>query len=628
VFEEAVALHRSGRFSEARFLCLKILEQIPEDTDALHLLGIMEIQRNNVVAALELFERAVKGNPLDGAVLNSLGNTQAHLRRYEEALASYDRVLALDPENGAALMNRGNVLQQLGRYEPALDCYERVLAIDPDNVETLINRGNVFRQLKRIDRAIESFSRGLEIEPDRRFLLGEVLRDKMDICDWTGLSRHHQRLAEMVRAGKKASPPFPALNTPLPAALQKRCSEIYVRELFPNNSLLPQLRTRYRHDRIRLGYFSFDFRKHAIAYQLSEVFERHDRTRFEVIAFSLSRPSSDAMSARLERAFDRFIDASGLPDKEVAMLARSLETDIAVDLNGFTAGGRTGVFAMRAAPIQVNYLGYPGTLAADYMDYIIADAMLVPKDETVHYREKVCWLPDTYFAADSRRPIGDTRTRADWGLPQDAFVFCCFNNHYKFTPEIFEIWMRLLKKIEPSVLWLSRWNEAAQANLRKVATASGVSPERLVFAPFVPSMDDHLARLRQADLFLDTLPYNAHSTACDALWAGLPVLTCLGKTFPGRVAASLLGAVGLPELVTNSLEGYEAMAAALAADRGKLIALKNKLAANRPVYPLFDTAVFTRHIESAFAAMWERHQAGLPPSHIRVPPAAEATGAD
>jgi predicted O-linked N-acetylglucosamine transferase (SPINDLY family) len=322
----------------------------------------------------------------------------------------------------------------------------------------------------------------------------------------------------------------------------------------------------------------------------------------------------------LEKSFDRFIDTGALSDKDVALLARSLEIDIGVDLNGFTQGGRTNVFALRSAPIQVNYLGYPGTMGAGYIDYLVADSTLIPEGQQQHYTEKIAYLPDTYQVNDSKRLIAEKLfPKTECGLPEEGFIFCCFNNNFKFTPEIFDIWMRLLSRVEGSVLWLFEGNAAAAKNLRAEAQARGVTPERLVFAKRA-DLSEHLARHRLADLFLDTLPCNAHTTASDALWAGLPVLTCLGQTFAGRVAASLLNGVGLPELITRSLDEYEALALELATNPQKLLSLKQTLAANRSTRPLFDTALFTKHIESAYVSMWKRHRAGLAPEHIYVRP--------
>jgi len=322
----------------------------------------------------------------------------------------------------------------------------------------------------------------------------------------------------------------------------------------------------------------------------------------------------------MEAAFDQFIDVRNQPDKYSALLSRNMEIDIAVDLAGFTTFGRTDIFALRASPIQVSYLGYPGTMGADFIDYIIADPMLIPEDSKQHYREKIVYLPNSYQVNDAKRSISDKAfTRAELELPPTGFVFCCFNNSYKITPPVFDRWMRILKKVDGSVLWLSEHNGKAASNLRKEALARGVNPERLIFAKRLPLLGEHLARHCSADLFLDTLPYNAHTTASDALWAGLPVLTCLGKTFAGRVAASLLNAIHLPELITTTPEAYEVLVIELATNADRLAEVKQKLAKNRLTTPLFDTTLFTKHIEAAYTAMYERYHADLAPAHIYVP---------
>ena len=324
------------------------------------------------------------------------------------------------------------------------------------------------------------------------------------------------------------------------------------------------------------------------------------------------------MRRRLEAAFDKFLDVRNRSDRDVALLARSLEIDVAVDLGGFTRDARMGIFSMRAAPVQVNYLVYPGTTGAEYVDYLIADPTLIPASHQKYFSEKIVYLPNSYQANDRKRRIAArTFTRAEVKLPETAFVFCCFNNNFKIAPEVFDCWMRILRRVDNSVLWLLEGNTKATSNLRKEAEVRGVHPERLIFAKPMPP-PDHLARHRLADLFLDTLPYNAHTTASDALWAGLPVLTRIGETFAGRVAASLLNAIGLTELITSTPQAYEALAIELATNPGKLAAIKHKLATNRLTTPLFDTQTFTRHIEAAYAMMYERYQANLPPDHIYV----------
>jgi predicted O-linked N-acetylglucosamine transferase (SPINDLY family) len=377
----------------------------------------------------------------------------------------------------------------------------------------------------------------------------------------------------------------------------------------------------HRAERLRVAYLSADFHEHATAYLMAELFERHDRQRFEWFGLSYGPPDSSPMRKRLEAAFGRFIDISRQPTERIAELVRDLGVDIAVDLKGYTGDYRLDIFAYRAAPIQVSYLGYPGTTGTNYIDYIIADRHVIPPERREFFTEQVVYLPDSYQVNDSKRPLANLALqRSDVGLPEHGFVFCSFNYPYKITPEMFDVWMRLLRKVEGSVLWLYADVELALKNLLKEAVARGVSPDRIVCAQFVKH-DDHLARLRLADLFLDTLPVNAHTTASDALAAGLPLVTCAGESFAARVAASLLHAIGLPELATHSLEEYEALVLDLATDAGRLADIRSRLARNRETHPLFDTDRFRRHIESAYLMMWERHQRGLAPEGFAVDPA-------
>jgi predicted O-linked N-acetylglucosamine transferase (SPINDLY family) len=359
-----------------------------------------------------------------------------------------------------------------------------------------------------------------------------------------------------------------------------------------------------------LAYLSADFHDHPTAYLMAELFERHDRNKFEILGISSGPDRRSEMRSRLIAAFDRFVDVRRVSDLEAARLLRDAEVDIAIDLKGFTQNCRPNILAHRPAPIQVNYLGYPGTLGAEYIDYILADEFVIPGDHQIHYSEKVVYLPGCYQVNDTKRKIAErTPARAEVGLPEQGFVFCCFNNSFKLTPRIFDIWMRLLSRIDNSVLWLLQGSATAESNLRREAQARDIDPSRLIFAPRM-KLEKHLARHRLADLFLDTLPYNAHTTASDALWTGLPVVTCAGTTFAGRVAGSLLQAVGLPELVTTTLEDYEALALRMATDQGLLRESKEKLARNRLTAPLFDSERFRVHIETAYTTMRDIHQRG------------------
>lgn len=546
------------------------------------------------------------------------GNALRELRRSTEALASYDRAIALIPDHAKAFCNRGNALRDLGRLDEALTSYDRAIALKPDFADAHNNRGNVLQDLNRYPEAILSYEKAITIEPGLPYLLGSWLHSRMHCCDWNDLDAAFAEISRAVDHGRKATTPFFLLSVPSTPAQQQHCATIYVEDKYPASTSPLWKGERYAHERIRVGYFSSDFRNHAMAHLIAEMIERHDRSKFEIIAFSFAPPSDSPIRRRLEKAFDRFLDVSARTDREIAALARQMEIDITIDLNGFTANSRMGIFALRPAPIQANHLGYPGTLGAGYMDYIIADKTVIPPEHQPYYTEKVVFLPDTYWFNNSTKAISDAPlSRSELGLPDDVFVFCCFNNSYKITPDLFDIWMRLLRKVEKSVLWLLEGNARATANLRLEAGKRGISPERLVFAPRM-ELASHLARHRHADLFLDTFYYNAHTTAAEALWAGLPVLTCLGNSFAGRVAASLLNAVGLPELVTHSRAEYESLAYQLATQPEKLDGIRQQLARYRNTRPLFDTARFTKNIEKAYLKMHQRQQAGLSPDNIVV----------
>ena len=541
------------------------------------------------------------------------------MKRLEEALASCDKAIALKPDFAAAYFNRGNALKELKRFEGALASYDKAIALKPDYVEAYYNRGSALSNLKRYDEAFATYDKAFALNSDLTAVEGNRLHAKMRLCDWSNFDSECAHLISSIRNGNVNTVPFPFLTIPSSSAEQLQCAKLWVANKFPPSDTPIWLGERYDHKRIRIAYLSADFREHATSLLMAGMFECHDKSRFDITAVSFGHNDNSAMRQRLEASFDRFIDSNRYSDNQIADLVRSLEIDLLVDLKGFTADSRTSIFAKRPAPIQINYLGYPGTMGAQYIDYIIADRIVIPKDQREFYSEKIAYLPNSYQVNDSKRSIAHKALmRTELGLPPKGFVFCCFNNSYKVTPRIFDCWMRILKQVEGSVLWLFEDNAKAAINLRKDAVAQNVDTERLIFAKRLP-LPDHLTRHRLADLFLDTLPCNAHTTASDALWAGLPVLTCLGATFAGRVAASLLNAVNLPELITTTLEAYEQIAIDLGNHPEKLAIIKRKLADNRLTTPLFDTKLFTKHIEAVYTAMYGRHQAGLPPDHIIIP---------
>jgi predicted O-linked N-acetylglucosamine transferase (SPINDLY family) len=587
----------------------------PDYVEALNNRGQVLCDLKRYKEALDSCNRALTIKPDYVNALNSRGIILCSLQRPEEALDSYNQALAIKPDYVEALNNRGQVLCDLIRPEEALDCYDRAIAIKPDYAEVLNSRGHVLRKLKRPEEAQDSYRKALAIKPDYAFLYGTWLYTKMKTCDWNHIEDQFAQLTEKVEQGEKAAPPFANLAIFSSATIQRKAAEIWVQANHPVSHALPKMEQRLKHDKIRLGYFSADFRNHPVSYLTAELFETHDRSKFELTAFSFGPDAQDDMRKRVMAAFDQFIDVRGQSDLDVALLARSMEIDIAVDLGGHVHGGRTDIFALRAAPIQVNYLGYPGTMGAEYIDYILADAILIPETEQRHYSEKIAYLP-CFQANDTQRRIADTTfTRSELGLPQSGFVFCCFNNTYKITPDVFDSWMRILKRVEGSVLWLYEENATVATNLKKEAVLRGINPERLIFAQRIPQAE-YLARYKMADLFLDTRPFNAGTTASDALWSGLPVLTCPGEAFAGRMAASLLNAIALPELIASTPEAYEALAVDMATHPEKLKAIKQKLAQNRLTAPLFNTRLFTRHMEAAYQEMYQRYQTGLAPEHI------------
>jgi predicted O-linked N-acetylglucosamine transferase (SPINDLY family) len=537
---------------------------------------------------------------------------------HEAVLESYDKALALNPNLAEAHNNRGSTLHSLLDYTAALASYDKAIELKPHYADAHANRANTLLARKDFSAALASFERTLAIQPDFEFIRGMRLYLKRLLCDWTDTQAEYADLESAILRGERAALPFATLALIDSPAVQRHAAEIYAQEKYPQRVSDYAILPRAAHEKIRIAYFSADFYNHATSYLMAELFEQHDRSRFEIIGFSFGPSATDEMGRRVSTAMDRFIDVSAISDAEIAHLSRSLEIDIAIDLKGYTRGHRAGIFAERAAPIQVSFVAYPGTMGAPYMDYLIADRTIVPNDLRQHYTEKIVALPASYQPNDSHRRISGTpATCAAENLPESAFVFCCFNNAYKITQEVFDSWMRILARVEGSVLWLLEDNAATSANLRVEAIRRGVSPERLVFAKPV-ALTDHLARLSLAHLFLDTLPYNAHTTASDALWTGVPVLTRIGETFAGRVAASLLRAVGLPELITNTPQEFEQLAVDLAHNPAHMKSLHDRLKAAYTTAPLFDTAAYTSHLEAAYIAMYWRHNAGLAPDHLNI----------
>jgi protein O-GlcNAc transferase len=581
--------------------------------------------RSLALQALNRFEEAVAGcdkalaiRPDYAEAFRNRGDALLNLNRFEQALASYERALALQPDDAESFCHRGHVLQQLSRFDEAIASYDRAIALKPVDSLTIARRGEALKRLKRHQEALASFERALAIDPENPDALNGLAVSAAASCDWARVARISDDLVMRVAAGKLALHPFTILGYCSDPALQLICAQTYISHYIPVRPPRLWKDRIWRHEKIRLAYVATGFREHPMAYLTAELFELHDRSRFEIVGISLTPDDGSAVRARMVKAFDRFHDAHSKSDSEVARLLHEMQVDIAVDRSGYIGDARPTIFAHKPAPIQVSYIGFPGTLGADFYDYVLADPIVLPFDQQKFYAEKIVHLPECYLVHDSKRVIATASpTRQQAGLPERDLVFCCFNNNYKITPPIFDIWMRLLQRVKGSVLWLFRDNNAAETNLRKEAAARGIDPARLVFAGRV-SLEQHLARHRLADLFLDTLPYNAHTTASDALWAGLPLITCRGEAFAGRVAASMLAAIGLPELVAPNLEEYESLAFRLANDPALLGSFRERLNRNRLIYPLFDTDRYRRHIEAAYTNMWEIWQRGESPQSFAV----------
>jgi protein O-GlcNAc transferase len=604
-FEQALAAHRSGRLEDADILYRDILRADAGNLPALRGLGFLEGQRGRYAEAALLLGTVLEQTPQDETTLKDYGHALMLAGQADAALAAYDRLLAIRPDVVEVLYNRAILLSGQGRTTDALATLDRALALQPGSATIVYSRGVMMSQLGRHEEALANYDRALALDPKLVMARGNRAMAARNICAWDRTAGIGAELAAMVQAGLPVAPmSFVAYSSD--KALQHQAGRNAVAALMPQRPAPLWRGERYRHDRIRLAYVSSDLREHAVGLQLAPLIERHDRSRFEVIAIALGPGDDSAVRARLVAAFDRFEDCAALSDEQVARRMRALEIDIAIDLNGHTSGARTAIFAWRPAPVQAAWLGYPGTMGADFYDGLIVDDIIAPAADQPFYGETLVQLPHTYFPTDPARPIAAAPSRREAGLPPDGFVFCCFNNNWKFTPELFDVWMRLLRDVPGSILWLKATNAAATRNLHREAQARAINPARLVFAPNLPSDAEHLARHALADIFLDTLPYNAHATACDALWAGLPVVTCRGEAFAGRVAASLLTAIGLPELVTQTIAGYEALALRLARAPQELQALKDRLAANRLATALFDADRFRADIEAAYTAMLQR----------------------
>ncbi|AGX88378.1 tetratricopeptide repeat protein [Candidatus Symbiobacter mobilis] len=611
LLQHGIAAQERGDIAAAIRHFQESLARNPRNPWTLYSLGTLEVSRDPQ-AAFTWYDRAVRAAPQVAKLWYARAKALVRLLRREEANADFDRALALDPQYFEALNDSAALLLELHRPKDALGRFARILAMREDPV-ALSNVAVIHSESINDDdlvKAVQYLERLVAIDPDYRNAIGRMAYQRLHICDWRDYGPLTRRVREAVLAGKPACSPFPIMVMSGEAREHQMCARTYADFLFPPTPAPIWRGERYQHDRIRIAYVSPDFGNHPVGQLMAGVVERHDRSRFEVIAISMFDNDKSERRARLVKAFDQFHNVQKLEMRDIAMKMRELEVDIAVDLAGYTRGTGSPALAHRPAPVQVNFLGYPGTIGVRFLDYLIADRHVIPPEHRQFYDEEVVYLPDAYLPTDGSLVVADrTPTRAECGLPEEGFVFCSFSHDHKIAPPVFDVWMRLLHQVPGSVLWLMTRLETCVTHLRREAQERGIDPDRLIFATRVPALEDHLARYRQAGIFLDTSPYNAHTTTADALYVGVPVLTVMGNAFPSRVAASLLHAIGLPQAVTYSLEEYEALALQLARDPVLLAQWKATLEANRRTHPLFDTTRYCRNLEALFEDLHDRRRA-------------------
>ena len=575
------------------------------------------LEAENFSQAEHKFIKSLEYIPDRASTLTNLSAAQLKLKKYSEARASAQKAILVEADNSEAYLNLGIIENDLKNFESAIKFFDKALSLKPEYAEAWSNKGVTLKDLKRYDEVITHYDKALSLKNDIDWIYGYLTHAKMKMCNWSDFLDSSEIISKKVTVNEKVTSPFVLLALKDDILLHKQASQIYAQNKYPFNPTLGPIIKSSRNQKIRIGYFSADFRNHAVSVLMAELFELHNKNRFEIFAFSFGADDKSPMRLRLSQAFSQFIDVSDMSELEIAELSRSLQIDIAVDLGGYTQDSRTGIFSYQAAPIQMSYIGYLGTMGAEYYDYLLADETIIPENLQKFYSEKILYLP-SYQVNDRKRIISERQfTREELGIPETGIVFCCFNNNYKILPSTFDSWMRILNAVEGSVLFLYADNEWSKANLIKEAGLRGIDGARLIFGGRIPA-EEYLARYQTCNLFLDTFPYNAGTTASDALWAGLPVLTLIGQSFASRVAASLLNAIGLPELITNTQEEYEALAIELAIHPHKLADIKLKLAKNRLTAPLFDTPLFTKNLESAYIKMYERYQNDFQPDHISI----------
>ena len=683
-FKKAIQLFQNGQIIMAKKICLKILQNEPNNFMNLNLLGIILFQNKDFKKSIELIKQSIEINPNQAEANNNIGLMYIELKEYKNAIKHLENSIKINPNFSEAFNNLGVSYKELNQNEKALINWKKAIELNPKNfqaynnigsnfldrkkvklaieyfektikinnkfniayfnlgnayqklkflddsiknysiainlnnkyAEAYYNRGNSFRDLGLLDKALHDYKKAYKINPNLKDLFGNIVSIKNNICEWKNFDEDLIFIKNKIIEDKKIINPFAAINLIDTASILKKVSENHISEIQTTVNVNHNFNTRKMNKKIKLGYFSSDFKIHPVSHLIAGVYEQHNKSKFELFAFSLNKNENDKMTKRISSAFDHFIDVSEKSNDEIVKLSRDLNIDIAIDLMGFTKFNRFEIFLRKCAPVQINFLGFAGTFGSPSMDYILADKNLIKNESD--YSEKIIYLPDSFMPTDFKElSLNENFTRFDYGIPENAFVFCCFNNQYKFTPDIFNIWMRLLKKIENSILWLKISNREAKMNILKEANLRNVDSKKIIFAENI-GLEDHMSRYKLADLFLDTYPYGAHTTCADALWSGLPVLTKKGNSFSSNVSSSLLNALDMKELISNNNEEYEKIAIEISSNPEKLKILKEKLANNHKIKNLFKTKVFTKNLEKAFELVYEKNLKNLSIDGIEI----------
>ena len=617
-FSLAVKSYQEKKFQIAEKYYKEILERFPDNVNTLVNLGMTLKQLEKYKEATDCYKTAIQINPKNANSYYNLANLYNHIDKYEEAINFYKKTIQINPNFLGAYNNLGNIFKNLNDYKRATKFYNKAIQIDPNNALVYNNLGISYNEIGEIALAIKFFSQAFNMNPNLDYLMGSLIHAKHCLAEWKYFEKELENLSDKILKKNRVCTPWQSLLFFNSSKLQNIVAQTYVKEKYLNKNDLKSFITKQTNKKIRIGYYSADFRNHAVGQLIVGLFELYDKSNFETYCFYFGPDVNDDIHKRISNNVDKFINVRLKNEKEIAELSRNLKIDIAVDLMGHTKRNRFKIFAEKCANLQISYIGYLGSQGSKFFDYIIADKTTIPKKNQKYFSEKIIYMPDTFLISDSSKKISNKNfTREELGLPKEGFVFCCFNQLFKLSPEIFDIWMNLLKSINNSVLWILVQNETAAKNLKNEAILRNVDPKRIIFAKHM-KMADHLARHKSADLFIDTFPFTAATAASDALWTGLPVLTRIGESFVSRVAASLLNAIELPELITFTKKEYENKAIELANNKKMLKEIKNKLNKNKNTKPLFNTKIFANNLEMAYLKIYQKYIDNKKPSNIEI----------